>query len=229
MSFFNIKNPKVTHENISLKEYLSLKNTNKIEIVLFKGHNSLFSSSKNIENTQLVIDGVLLKYPICGKPKFSFSYNFYEIKENQIKMFILTEDHLKKFDDDYNNSNLDCLNKRFKTNVSFDERYLTNKYRKTIYGKISPAEFSETVGIEIYGSYPEYMNLLYNDLNNTKVEIHMEIYFQVIKSWDMMPIIDMMIKSYRDYSNDYGKIIKDENFENDSTRNFPHESKRLHE
>ena len=44
-----------------------------------------------------------------------------------------------------------------------------------------------------------------------------------------MPIIDMMIKSYHEYSNDYGEIIKDQNFEDSSTRNFPHESEHLHE
>ena len=44
-----------------------------------------------------------------------------------------------------------------------------------------------------------------------------------------MPIIDMMIKSYHEYSRDYGEIIKDQNFEDSSTCNFPHESEHLHE
>ena len=44
-----------------------------------------------------------------------------------------------------------------------------------------------------------------------------------------MPIIDMMIKSYNEYSRDYKKIIKDQNFEDSSTRNFPDESEHLHE
>ena len=85
-------------------------------------------------------------------------------------------------------------------------------------------------GIDIYGTYKNYLKYLFENVVNSDVEIFFTLAFQKIKEWDFFPIIDMSLRSWgQHHLDDYHlqEVVKDEIFKWHSGNEFPKHTRIL--
>jgi hypothetical protein len=207
MSWLLNPNPKITHKDISFKDYLNVKSLdltsqgkgkiNPIEVVLTKKNNPDFKIEANMKNTECKIKGVLISNPICAIPKIPFLTNFWQLRENQINLFLSSEI-------DY----LDQINKDFNIN-------LTNNYRNYNYGRLyndSSNFFDPHTNITLNSTYSDYINFLqssFREIDN--LEIKLILFLQKFEKVDFFFIFDFMIQAFRG-SRELEEFIKDQHF-----------------
>jgi len=207
MNWLNRKNPKITHKDLSFKDYLNFKSLdlksqgkgkiNFIELVLTKKNNPDFKIEANMKNSKCTIKGVLISQPICGIPKIPFLMNFWQLRENQINLYLSSEiDSLDKI-------NKDC------------DINLTNNYRNYNYGRLyndSSNFFDPHTSISLYNTYSDYINFLqssFREIDN--LEIYLTLFLQKFEKIDFFFIFDFMIKISRG-SRELEEFIKDQYF-----------------
>lgn len=206
MSFLNIKNPKITHLGIDFHNYLNSKELSIFEIIITRD-SPVFKFSKSLRNDELYFEGCLLKNPVCELPKSGLFNNFYSHKINQFRLTLTTSEKSDyQYEDHY--GKISNINKKFNTNYKKREKDLfgyPNRNLDTNFGILftdGKDYLSSPNGIEIYGSYSDYINFLYDNIINTDVEIYLTLAVQKIKEWDVYPIVDMAIRSWRGNLND---------------------------
>lgn len=207
MNWLNRKNPKITHKDLSFKDYLNFKSLdlrsqgkgkiNYIEVVLAKKYNPDFKIETNMKNSKCTIKGILISNPICEKPEFGFFKNFWSLRENQINLYLSSEI-----------DSLDKINKNCDVN-------LTNNYRNYNYGRlynVSSSFFDAHTSISLYNTYSDYINFLQNSFREIdNLEIRLTLFLQKFEKVDFFFIFDFMIQSLRG-SDELEKIIKDQYF-----------------
>ena len=183
MAYFLVPNPKITHRDMNIRDYLNSSELNQLEFVLTKTNNSPFTIHHDIGNKHLFIEGGLLKYPVCSKPKFSWFASFYEI--NKLDVIF----NVQKFDiDDLNKGR--ALNGR--TRSPNDNQFLWGK----IYFKFG-AIYKDHLVIEIMNSNENYIKYLFDLITTSKFELWFSILFQKIgplgADLSYFPIIDLNV------------------------------------
>lgn len=221
--FLTIKNPKVDKEfkEISFREYILSKKINTFSIVVTK-ETAKFKIIKNKESTKLEIQGCLLKSPVCGKPKATFNSNFYFMREHTFSLFIEASDEMEQEYDDQK------YNKVSSTNRKYSTKYTNKINNDLIYGRYysyipESTSFRNRNEVVIYNSHKEYINYIYDVLNNSQTELHIDIAIQDVKEWeDFFTIIDLRIDAWKsDYHGGFDEVIKGEYFNGYSSRDFP--------
>ena len=190
MTFLPIKNPeKITH-NTSLKEYLNdiqkpFPETALLGFIITKHHNDMFKPSFDIGFKTLTVEGCLLTFPVCAKPKFSFFNPYYKIHKTKL---ILSS---KKFDLDNFKDQTGATAKKF---FSDADRHLWGKLYFDSSLKGLGAE--NNLGIEIYNSYPEFIQFFYEKITTSGEEVQFSLLVQKMGNLSFFPIIDLMFTNY---------------------------------
>ncbi len=207
MNWLLNKNPEITHKDLSFKDYLNRKSLdlsskgkgiiNCIEVVLAKKNNPDFKIEANMKNTKCTIEGVLISKPICGRPKIPFLTNFWQLRENQINLYLSTEI-----------DSLDEINKEFDIN-------LKNNYRNYNYGRLynDSSSFSDPhTSISLYNTYSDYINFLQSSFREIDdLEIELILFLQKFEKVDFFFIFNFMIKTFRG-SNELEEFIEGQHF-----------------
>lgn len=207
MSWLINQNPKITHKGLSFKDYLNVKSLdlisqgkgkiNCIEVVVTKKNNPDFKIEANMSNTKCTIKGVLISKPICEMPKIPFLTNFWQLRENQINLYLSSEI-----------DSLDEINKDCGVN-------LTNNYRNYNYGRLynDSSNFrAPHTSISLYNTYSDYINFLQNsfrEINN--LEFKLILFLQKFEKIDFFFIFDFMIEAFQG-SRELEEFIKDQDF-----------------
>jgi len=207
MNWLFNKNPEITHKDLSFKDYLNFKSLdlksqgkgkiNFIELVLTKKYNPDFKIEANMKNSKCTIKGVLISKPICGIPKIPFLTNFWQLRENQINLYLSSEiDSLDKI-------NKDC------------DINLTNNYRNYNYGRLynDSSKFRDPhTSISLYNTYSDYINFLqssFREIDN--LEIKLILFLQKFEKVDFFFIFNFMIEAFKG-SRELEEFIKDQHF-----------------
>jgi len=205
--FINIKNPKVTHDNITFQNYLeNTKNINQISIALTRKINPSQKINNDINFSKCHIEGVLLKHPICQLPKTTLLNNFYNLEENKISLYLETQTDL--FED---------INSKYQLK-------LKNEYRKFNIGRIYHDNniFNKTqTAICLNNSYSDYIKYFVSKLKEDDTEIHINIAFQKIRNLDFFLIFDLSIWSNNDRFSELGNLIKNHSFNYKTGSDWP--------
>jgi|TARA_Y100000294_G_C8441472_1_gene290939 hypothetical protein len=196
MSFLFLKNPKITHKDKSLKEYLedsetkdSYSKTKILSFMITKRHNDMFRIYSSLEKTHLTIDGCLLTDPVCSKPKSGFFWgHYYEKYKTQL---ILTT---KKYDLDDFNKQTNLTAKK----LGVQNRYLWGKF----YFKPTIRGMDYHLGLDIHNSHSKFLQFFYERITAGE-EVAFKICVQKIENISFFPIIDLF---FRDM--DYEEISK---------------------